>query len=124
MLFTWAIEPADLDAVAARLGLEPRPGDAGPARWRIVGKIERARPFFVEFDLDRTTREREWRGAYRAAGHSSAPGAFTFVEVGGEEPELRSWIGDVDVPIRFVKGDPGIRAAGIETAAGEIRLTS
>jgi hypothetical protein len=32
---------------------------------------------------------------------------------------LRRWIGDVDAPIRFVQGEPGIRAAGIETAAGE-----
>ncbi len=119
-LFTWAIEPVNLDAVAARLGLDPRPGGAGPARWRIVGEVEHAHPFFIEFNLGRAERERGWRDAYRAAGHSSVPGAFTFLEVGGREPELRSWIGDVDLPIRFVKGEPGIRAAGIETAAGEV----
>jgi hypothetical protein len=33
---------------------------------------------------------------------------------------LRSWLGDIDVPIRFVEGDPGIHAAGIETAAGVV----
>jgi hypothetical protein len=119
-LFTWAIEAGDLDAVAARLGLEPRPGDAGPVPWRIVGEVERSRPFFIEFDLDRAERERAWRDAYRAARHSSAPGSFTFLEVGGGELELRSWLGDIDVPIRFVEGDPGIHAAGIETAAGVV----
>jgi hypothetical protein len=84
-LFTWALEPVDIDAVAARLGLDPWPGGAGPARWRIVGEIERAQPFFIDFDLHRAERERRWRDAYRAAGHSSAPGAFTFLEVGGGE---------------------------------------
>jgi hypothetical protein len=50
-LFTWAIEPDDLDAVAKRLGLAPWGGGAGPERWRIVGEVEQAQPFFIEYDV-------------------------------------------------------------------------
>lgn len=119
-LFTWALEPDDLDAVAARLGLVPWGGGAGPARWRIVGEVEPARPFFIEYDVPRKERTEGWRASYARAGHVSAPRSFTFLEIGGDEEQLRAWVGEVDVPLRFAGTTPGLRAVGISTERGEV----
>jgi hypothetical protein len=75
-------------------------------------------PFFIKYDVD--DRVERWRAWYEEARHARRPRAFSFVEVGGDEQELRAWLGDADVPVRVAGGEPGLRAAGIETDAGEI----
>ncbi|MBV9121540.1 MAG: VOC family protein, partial [Chloroflexi bacterium] len=54
--------------------------------------------------------------------HRVRPGAITWMETGGNEAELREWIGpDIDrMPLRFVPGTPGLHAAAVATAAGEV----
>jgi hypothetical protein len=35
---------------------------------------------------------------------------------------IESDVGDVDIPLRFVGGEPGLRAVGIATETGEVVL--
>lgn len=119
-LFTWALEPDNLDEVAERLGLDPWAGGAGPARWRIVGEVGPTRPFFIEYDVGRSERASGWRHGYERAGHRSLPGSITFLELGGDEQQMRAWVGDVDVELRFVDGAPGLRAVGVSTVEGHV----
>ncbi|MFD5246253.1 VOC family protein [Amycolatopsis sp. NPDC058340] len=118
-LFTWAIEPEDLDSRAAVLGIEPLDGgDTG--RWRLLGEVEQGRPFFIEYDIARVDRVAGWQSAYFEAAHDCAPGRVTFLEVGGDESSLRQWVGELDVPLRMAGGEPRLVAAGIATDRGEI----
>ncbi|MDI5982560.1 hypothetical protein QDK53_40620, partial [Amycolatopsis magusensis] len=58
--------------------------------------------------------------AYTQAEHDCTPGRVTYLELGGDESRLRKWVGDFDVPLRFVGGEPRLAAAGIATSRGEI----
>ncbi|MEU5263076.1 VOC family protein [Amycolatopsis sp. NPDC021455] len=121
-LFTWAIEPDDLDADAARLGLTPLSGGGNTGRWRLLGEVEQERPFFIEYDIARAGRVEGWQRAYDKAEHDCAPGRVTYLEVGGDASELRQWLGEVDVPLRWAGGEPRLTALGIATGRGEIVL--
>ncbi|MFI7121714.1 VOC family protein [Amycolatopsis sp. NPDC049868] len=121
-LFTWAIEPDDLDALATGLAVEPLSGGGDTGRWRSLGEVEQGRPFFIEYDIARADRVEGWQRAYAKAAHDCAPGRVTYLEVGGDESEMRHWVGEVDVPLRVVGGEPRLVAAGIATARGEILL--
>jgi hypothetical protein len=119
-LFTWAIEPDDLDARAADLGIEPLVGGGDTGRWRLLGEVEHSRPFFIEYDVARPGRLEGWQRAYARAAHDCAPGRVTHIEVGGDESAVRQWVGELDVELRVVGGEPGLTAVGIATARGEI----
>jgi hypothetical protein len=121
-LFTWAIEPDDLDARAAALGALPLSGGGDTGRWRLLGEVEPDRPFFIEYDIARADRVEGWQRSYDKAAHECAPGQVTYLEVGGDELAMRQWVGEIDVPLRFVGGEPGLRAVGIATAQGQIVL--
>lgn len=57
-----------------------------------------------------------------SAQHYVQPRGISWIEVGGEESVIREWIGPggSDLPIRFVGGDPGVRAIAVATSAGEV----
>ncbi|MFG3343169.1 VOC family protein [Glycomyces sp. NPDC048151] len=67
-LFTWAIEPEDLDAHAAGVGVEPSEGGGDTGQWRLLGDVAPVRPFFIEYDVPREGRVEGWRRAYAEAG--------------------------------------------------------
>lgn len=121
-LFTWAIEPDDIDARAASLGIEPMSGGGDTGRWRLLGEVEQDLPFFIEYDVARPGRVEAWRRAYAEAAHTCAPGRVTYLEIGGDESGVRQWVGDVDVQLRMVGGEPRLAAVGIATDQGEIVL--
>jgi hypothetical protein len=56
------------------------------------------------------------------AQHWTQPHGIAWVEVGGEERTIREWIGAgvEKLPLRFVGGEPGVRAVAIGTSTGEI----
>ena len=88
----------------------------------MLGEVEQARPFFIEYDVARADRLEGWQRAYATAAHDCAPGRVTYLEVGGDESGLRQWVGEIDVPLRMVGGEPRLAAAGISTARGEVVL--
>ena len=57
---------------------------------------------------------------YARVGHTCAPGGFTELTVGGSEDELGDWLGPHTLPLRVTGGAPGLRAARIATANGEV----
>lgn len=117
----------DADAVAERLDREPvamsRVTTAGTElRWRLVG-LEDALgpaglPFFIEWELGDAPHP-----GVVPAGHRVQPVGLTALELGGDHGRLRRWIGDHDLPIRFVDGPPGPHSATVTTSRGSFELT-
>lgn len=56
-----------------------------------------------------------------SAQHKKKPYGIEFVEVSGDEKDMREWIG-ADVDLRWTQGGPGIHAVGIQTESGTIIL--
>ena len=126
-LLGWGIAVDDIEAVAARLGCEVEAGsikraDGSTGSWRVVGSDDPSLPFFITYDDpedDPGLRLRQWQDRVREAGNGDF-GGFRFVEVGGDPDELRAWLGNDDLPVRFVAGRPGLHAVGIAGPVGEI----
>lgn len=118
----FAVEPDDLDATAARLGLAVTAGsrtrpDGSTISWRSAGMEEmvaRDVPFFLA-----------WDGVRGADVHpdEGGPAEVVKVEVGGDVEALRTWLGD-DVPgLRLVGGEPGVRRVELATPRGPLVLS-
>lgn len=113
-LIGWSVGIADVDIVAARLGLAVERGsrkrpDGVRLSWRLAGVREALRsagalPFFIQ-----------WDGPARLhpGGDPSAPPGISWVEVAGDEAELQEWLGGANLPVRFGAGGAGIGAVGI-----------
>jgi hypothetical protein len=122
-LLGWGIAVDDIEVVAARLGCEVESGsitrdDGTTGSWRMVGSDDLSLPFFVAYD-DADLRLGQWQDRVREAGNDDF-GGFTFVEVGGDPASVRAWLGNSNLPVRFVSGRPGVHAVGIAGPAGEI----
>jgi Glyoxalase-like domain len=107
----WAVRTADLDAVAARLGLAIVPGsrtapDGSLLRWRMAGieaaAAEPCLPFFIE-----------WGAGTPFPGGGTGPGIERLV-VRGDPERLRPWLDGADVPVDMHPG----AAAVLEIAVG------
>jgi Glyoxalase-like domain len=127
-LVQWAIRVHDIEAVAERLGVMPHSGsvtnaDGSTATWRGVAHPdpERLLPFVIEYaNFEERHRRRE--AQFAAARHDVVPGPIARVEVGGDERELRAWLGPNDLPVVFAGGAPGITTAAIATGVGEVNI--
>ena len=123
-LLDWAIRVDNIEEVSRRTGLVPEPGSritpqGKQLSWRTLRPRESGLPFFIEWAKGTTHPGEE------SARHHSRPDGIAWVEVGGDPQRLSSWLGDGhDLPIRFVDGPPGLLAAGVATADGEIVLRS
>jgi hypothetical protein len=105
-LVGWAVQVADIDAVAERLGtplVEVRRDTLGAL---VTGVQEALReptlPFFIGAN-DRGPRPGEARDA----------GGLTWIEVAGDAERLRDWLGGAELPVRVLEGEPSLRAMGI-----------
>lgn len=56
------------------------------------------------------------------AHHWVQPSGISWIEVGGNREEICGWIGPgaADLPLRFVGGEAGVRAAAVRSSVGEI----
>jgi hypothetical protein len=116
--FSVCLADPDIDATAARLGLRVQPGartrpDGTEVRWRSTGIEDRGEdlwlPFFISWDV----RPELHPGAARAEHRVDAEG-IVWAEVGGDEGQLRVWLGGADAPVRVVDDtDRRVRAVGI-----------
>ena len=122
--FTMAAVAEDLDAVAARLGLEIGSGsrtrpDGEILRWRSAGLDDPRRepwmPFFLAWDVPE-----ELHPGRARAGHGIRAEGIAWVEVGGDAERLREWLGGEELPIRVIGGEPGLRRVGVATSDREI----
>jgi catechol 2,3-dioxygenase-like lactoylglutathione lyase family enzyme len=105
-LFAWAVAVEDVQSVADRLG-EPivevrRQGVSA----RLVGVADAlggsALPFFIERDQ-----------GIADPGADGGAGGITWVELACDPIVLGQRLGDSDLPLRLVGGEPGLRAMGI-----------
>jgi hypothetical protein len=113
-LVGWAVATDELDSVAARLGLVIQRGsrtrpDGVRLAWRLAGVAEALAsggtlPFFIQWDGP---------AQLHPGGDASAAAGISWVEVAGEEAELREWLGGADLPVRFASAGRGITAVGI-----------
>lgn len=124
-LFAWSVRVDDLEAVSRRLGIEIFDytilHEDGTLRgWRAVSGAPHL-PFFIDYpnNGDRLGR---WRAVYERVAHTSEPGDFTELTLGGSERELQEWLGPHELPLRFVDGPPGIRQVRFATARGEVAI--
>jgi hypothetical protein len=116
----------DLEATAARLGLDVQSGsrlrpDGVEVRWRGAGIDQRESdlwlPFFIAWDVPP-----ELHPGAAEADHGVDVRGISRVEVGGDEDRLRAWLGGADVPIRVVEGEPGVHAVALALPDGELEL--
>jgi len=123
----WAIvcRTDDLDAIAARLDLEPSDGsrtrpDGQLIAWRGAALDDPRRepfmPFFIQWQL---ATEDLYPGR-SPASHDVQPTGIAWVEVSGDERRLSEWLGGADLPIRVVDGPPAVRSLAIATDHGEL----
>lgn len=113
-LVGWAVATEDLGALATRLGLDMQRGsrtrtDGVRLAWRLAGLGEALRsggalPFFIQWDGP---------AELHPGGDASAPPGISWVEVGGDEAELRAWLGEAELPVRFASEGQGLTAVGI-----------
>ena len=125
--FSLCLADDDLEATAARLGLEVEPGsrttpEGRELRWRGVGidAAERAPwlPFFIAWDVP----DGEHPG--RSGAHPPALDGIATAEIAGDRGRLREWLGGAEVPIHVVDGPPGLRSVTLRrAAAGDLVVT-
>jgi hypothetical protein len=121
---TFAAAADDLDAVAARLGLEVTEGsrerpDGTTLRWRSAGLEDPRRepwmPFFISWEVPPDLHPGRTR-----AGHGIRAEGIARIDVGGDAARLEQWLGGAALPIRVVDGPPGVRAVALAVAGGEL----
>jgi hypothetical protein len=124
----WALSTPSLDDEALRLSIKPREHsletrDGDKLSWRLVGDVEAfiepGLPFFIEWD-DLEAAERVYAPRRDAADHEVAATGISWIELTGDPGRLRKWLGQIEAPIHFTQGPPGIHAIGIATDVGEL----
>jgi hypothetical protein len=121
-LLATSVATDDIEGVAARLGLEVRPGerarpDGTVLRWRSAGADDPRRepwlPFFITWDVPA-----EMHPGRARSGHGVRATGIAWVEVSGDAARLHRWLGGEELPFRVLDGAPGLRAVGLATAGG------
>jgi glyoxalase-like protein len=118
----WAVRTDDLDGVAKRLGLTTADGSRLTAegtqlRWRYAGAAEAiARPplpFFIE-----------WSAGTPFPGRAAEPSPYRLRELrlAGDPVVLGGWLGEDELPLRVVDGEPGVQGVLLAGPAGELVL--
>jgi len=125
----WAIGGIDLDEVSMRTGVEPVAGSLQDAdgvtisSWRYVAPSDDAGgalPFFVDYDQTAEERRTLWTERAATAAHPAGSASLAWVDIAIDEPRLRGWIGDLELPIRLARGTPRIRSVCVRTADGNV----
>jgi len=120
--FSICLADDDLEATAARLGLEVEAGSrttpgGDEVRWRSAGidapQREPWLPFFIEWDVPPGRHPGRAPAEHRVdiLGISSA-------EIAGDAGRMREWLGGQDVAIHVVSGAPGLRSVSLRLAGG------
>jgi hypothetical protein len=102
---------------------QPRHPHGEHLSWRLVGDVEAfiepGLPFFIEWD-DPIVAQGFYDRQVDAASHEVSATGIEWIELSGDPGRLRKWLGEIEAPIRFTQGPPGIHAIGIGTDDGEV----
>lgn len=109
-LLGWMVRTDDIEADAARLGLDVVPmartrPDGVDLSWRLAGwGMGGPLPVFIQWDTP-------W--------DPGGDARLEWLEVSVNPSQLREWVGDPgELPVRYTAGDPGLHAVGIRLADG------
>lgn len=58
----------------------------------------------------------------RPADHRVKPLGIEYIELAGDRQATEEWMGTTKLPLRWVEGQPGIKAVGIKTESGTVVL--
>jgi Glyoxalase-like domain len=122
----WAVRADDLESVSRRLDVPvvdrtiAQP-DGTLRGWRSVSGPSHL-PFFIDYpnNGDRLGR---WDLMYERVRHTSSPGAFSQLTLGGSEDEMMRWLGPNDLPLRFAEGAAALRSVRIEAQPSDITIS-
>jgi hypothetical protein len=112
----------DIEGAARRTGHEPllmhrtRP-DGARLEWRLVAldaALSEGLPFFIHWFVD----DVDHPGRILVE-HRCAVVGMDWVELGGDQDRLASWLGPHDLPLRHVEGAPGPHRMAVATSNGE-----
>jgi hypothetical protein len=125
-LLNWAVLAEDIAAIAARTSVEPFDLQAQDADSKtttttmVFGSPDL--PFFVTRSTDPAELRELFDKRRTAARHDNEPGHITWIEQGGDENQVKTWLHDETLPVRYAGGAPGPRTVAITTVRGEIAL--
>lgn len=121
---TWVVVSDDIDATAARLGLEVLEAQATASTgqtiaWRMVGAeqaffSEPYLPYFVGY-----TDGADWKSR---ALVPEPKFDVSRVELSGDPNRLEEWLGGADLPVRMMDGPPHVRTVVVSTPGGDVDL--
>src|SRR3954470_23642455 len=106
-LMGWAVAVDDVEPVAARLGTATSTIARSGLTARLTGVAEAMREPFLPFFIARDA------GVADPSGPAGGAGGIAWLEVSGDAPRLRDWLGGADLPLRVVDGAPAVRAIGV-----------
>lgn len=114
----------DIEHTSTRLGTEllsmerARP-DGRVLKWRLAGLtdtlVEPSLPFFIQWDVSI-----EELPGNEQVEHRVQPQGIEWVEIAQKPDVMRDRIGEHELDIRIVEGEPGLRRLGIGTTEGTI----
>ena len=116
----------DLEAIAARLGVEIAPGarrrpDGETLRWRSAGFDDPRRepwmPFFIQWDVSEDLHPSRAR-----ADHRVHPTGIARAELGGARERIAAWVGAEVAGLVLTGGADGLAGVSISTADGELPI--
>lgn len=107
----WAVLVDDVDTVAERLGTDMTVIARAGFTARLTGVVEALAEPTLPFFLARDEGTPD-------PGEGAAAGGLAWVEVAGDAPRLREWLGGAGLPVRVRPGEPALLAVG----AGEREL--
>ena len=105
-LLGWAVGVEDVDVVARRLGTTVTTVGRQGMTARLTGVAEALAEPSLAFFIER-------RAERRSPLVAGAPDAISWIEVAGDARRIERWLGEVELPVRVVDGEPGVRAIGI-----------
>ena len=127
LVLQWEVRTDDIDAVAQRLKRTPieRTYHSSDGQlldaWRTIRDDSGWKcefPPFVQYDLPGRPEPPE----LVTTETGLALKGFAWIEVGGSESALSDWLGGAELPVRFIPGSSGPKAAAISSSEGDILL--
>jgi hypothetical protein len=117
----------DIEAVARRTGHRPRPmsrtrPDGVELSWHLVGleaAVSDGLPFYIQWHVEAADHP-----GRTVVEHRGSPTGIAWVELGGDERQLESWLGPHELPLRHVDGRPGPIRVAVARAQSEPSVVS
>jgi len=117
-LIGWSVRPRDLDAAAARLGIEITEGvrtlpTGERTTWRTAGVEEASKQPWLPFFIERPK-------SARFPGAAGEPaGEIVRLEIDGDPEGLARWLDDQPLPLVVRPGEAGVSAVVLRGSGGE-----